>query len=78
MTAERGAPGNGTPLWIYGWFVLDALLALTPPLHWAITGEARVLAIPAALFYFTAAAMFICASLVAAYLADVAAGSFER
>lgn len=72
---RRGA--HGTPLWIYGWFVLDALLVLAPPLHWAVTGDTRVLGIPAAVFYFVAVAMFVCASLVAAYLAEVAAGNFE-
>lgn len=68
---------HGTPLWIYGWFVLDALLVLTPPLHWAITGATTVLGVPAAVFYFVAVALFVCASLVAAYLAEAAAGSFE-
>ena len=77
MSAE-GRPSNGIPWWIVGWFVLDAVLALTPPLHWAVTGDARVLGIPAAIFYFIAVALFICASLVAAYLAEAAAGSFDR
>ena len=62
---------HGTPLWIYAWFVLDALL------HWAVTGSTTVLGVPAAVFYFVAVALFVCASLVAAYLAEVAAGSFE-
>lgn len=74
--AER--TGNGIPLWIVGWFVLDAVLALTPPLHWVATGDTRVLGVPAAIFYFVAAALFNCASLVAAYLAEAAAGSFEQ
>lgn len=69
---------NGIPMWIRGWFILDAILALMPPLHWALTGDARVLGIPAALFYFVVAAMFICASLIAAYLAEAAAGNFEQ
>jgi len=69
---------NGIPLWIYGWFVLDALLALTPPLHWSITADTRVMGMPAAIFYFLAVALFICASLTAAYLAEVAAGNFGQ
>lgn len=73
----EGRPERGIPLWIAGWFVLDAVLALAPPLHWAVTGGAPLLGVPAAVFYFVAAALFICASLVAAYLAEVAAGSFE-
>lgn len=68
---------TGIPSWIIGWFLVDAALALTPPLHWIITGDARVLGIPAALFYFVAVALFICLSLIAAYAAEVAAGSFE-
>jgi hypothetical protein len=71
-------PSNGIPLWIIGWFILDAVLALTPPLHWVATGDTRVLGVPAAIFYFVAAALFICASLVAAYLAEAAVGSFEQ
>ena len=76
MRSRRDA-GSGIPLWIYGWFVLDAILALTPPLHWIATGDAWVLGVPAALFYFIVVALFICASLVAAYWAEAAAGNFE-
>ena len=41
------------------------------------TMRAWVLGVPAALFYFITVALFICASLVAAYWAEVAAGNFE-
>ncbi len=77
MSAEHRA-SNDIPLWIVAWFVLDAVLALTPPLHWIATGDTRVLGIPAALFYFVAVASFICASLIAAYLAEAAAGNFDQ
>lgn len=77
MTAERRA-AKGIPLLIYGWFGLDAVLALTPPLHWVITGDARVLGVPGTLFYFVGVASFICASLVVAYSAEVAAGRFKQ
>lgn len=77
MTAAL-RPRGRMPSWIIGWFVLDAIVALTPPLHWMATGDARVFGIPAAIFYFVAAALFICASLIAAYLAEAAAGSFDR
>jgi hypothetical protein len=76
MSVKHGTD-SGIPSWIYGWFVLDAILALTPPLHWIVTGDTWVLGIPAALFYFVAVALFICASLIAAYSAEVAAGNFE-
>jgi hypothetical protein len=68
---------KGIPLWIFGWFILDAALALTPPLHWLATGDRWLLAVPAALFYFVAVALFICASLLAAYAAELAAGNFK-
>ncbi len=74
----RQRHGSGIPLWVYCLFVLDAVLALTPPLHWFVTGDTWVAGLPAALFYFVAVALFICASLVAAYLAEVAAGNFEQ
>ena len=72
----RHGPDSGIPTWIYGWFVLNAILALTPPLHWIVTGDTWVLGLPAALFYFGAVALFICASLIAAYATEVAAGNF--
>ena len=77
MTTERQV-NRGIPSWILGWFVLDAVIALTPPLHWILTGEMRVLGVPAAIFYFVVAALFICASLVAAYSVEAAGGSFEQ
>jgi len=77
MSAGR-RKAKGIPLWIHGWFALDAVLALTPPLHWVVTGDARVLGVPAAIFYFVVVALVICASLVAAYSTEVAEGSFEQ
>lgn len=72
-----GGSGGGIPPWVYAWFLLDAVLVLTPSLHWAVTGQAWVLGLPAAIFYFLSVALFICASLIAAYRAEVAAGNFE-
>jgi len=76
MSIERRRDDT-IPRWIYVWFVLDALLVLMPPLHWFVTGTHDVLGVPAAVVYFTAAALFVCTSLIAAYLAEVAAGNFE-
>jgi hypothetical protein len=76
MTSRRG-PGSGTPRWLYGLFMMDALLALAPPLHWAVTKDVAVLGLPSAVFYFGGVAVFICASLVAAYLVEDAVGSFD-
>lgn len=66
------------PRWLYGLFAADALLALAPPLHWAVTGDARLFGLPMALVYFGGVAVFICLSLVAAYCAEDAAGSFDQ
>jgi hypothetical protein len=76
MTSQT-ALGRGMPRWLYGLFALDAALALTPLLHWAVTGDARFFGLPTALLYFGGVAVFICASLVVAYLVEDAAGSFD-
>lgn len=70
MTLDA-AERRGLPLWILVWFCLDAIVGLAPPLYWLADGQMTpILGIPAALFYFLAVAVFIAASIVAAYLAD--------
>ena len=57
------------------WFLLDVVVALAPPLYWAMDGDMTPIAgVPAALCYFLAVNVFITASLVAAYLLDQADG----
>lgn len=57
------------------WFLLDVVVALAPPLYWAMDGDMTPIAgVPAALFYFLAVNVFITGSLVAAYLVDPADG----
>ena len=61
------------PRWVALWFVLDALVALAPPLHWAVSGQRElILGLPLAVFYFVAVEVFISASLVAAFCVDAA------
>ncbi|MCJ2033412.1 hypothetical protein [Methylobacterium sp. J-068] len=53
------------------WFLLDAVVALAPPLYWVADGRMNPIAgIPAALFYFVAVSLCITASLIVAFLLD--------
>ncbi|MET0529561.1 MAG: hypothetical protein ABW003_14720 [Microvirga sp.] len=57
------------------WFVLDAVLALAPPLYWAADGHTSpILGLPGALTYFLAVGTCITASLIAAYLVERSSG----
>ena len=66
-------PASHLPRWIVLWFILDAVVALAPPLYWAVSGQREpILGLPLAVFYFVAVGVFISASLVAASCADAA------
>jgi hypothetical protein len=57
--------------WIVAWFILDAIVALAPPLYWAVDGNRALIAgLPVVLIYFIGVASFITASIVVAYLAE--------
>lgn len=58
------------PLFVRVWFVLDLVLALFPPLHWAASGTDPIAGIPRALVYILALSAFITASVVVAYFVD--------
>ncbi len=67
------------PSWISLWFILDAIVALAPPLHWSVDGAMTpILGLPAAVFYFLAVGVCICASIIAAYRSEAASGKLER
>lgn len=67
---------SGTRPFIIVWFALDAILALLPPVYWAMSGARPIiLGLPLSVFYFVALGLFITASLVAAYVLDDAAQS---
>lgn len=65
-----GKPAARRPF-IHAWFVLDAVLALMPPLYWFADGRTTpILGVPGALFYFLAVCTCITASLLAAHFTD--------
>jgi hypothetical protein len=59
------------------WFALDAILALFPPIYWVAGGsKPLVFGLPCSIVYFVALALFIAASIVAAYWDDESRGAF--
>lgn len=59
------------------WFILDAILGLFPPVYWIAGGpEPLIFGLSCSIVYFVALAMFIAASIVAAYWDDEARGAF--
>ncbi|GAB0116450.1 hypothetical protein [Acidisoma sp. 7E03] len=59
------------------WFVLDAVLALFPPVYWLAGAPTPLIAgIPCSIVYFVLLTAFICGSLIAAYVDDEKRGAF--
>ena len=60
------------------WFALDAILALAPPLYWLADAHrtAHVFTLPVTLLYFLLVSLFITASILYAYWAEVRSGEF--
>lgn len=59
------------PHWVTAWFMVDAVVALAPPLYWSFDGDSTpILGVPAAVLYFVAVATCITGSIVAAYAAE--------
>jgi len=59
------------------WFVLDAILALFPPVYWIVGGATPLLfGLPCSVVYYCLLAIFITASIVAAYWDDEKRGAF--
>jgi hypothetical protein len=59
-------------------FVLEFVLALLPPVHWAVSGRSpEVAGLPFSLFYFLALGALITASIVAVYLIERARGELD-
>jgi hypothetical protein len=68
---RRGA----LPPWVSAWFVVDAIVALAPPLYWSFDGDRTpIFGVPAAVLYFIAVSTCIAASIAAAYLAEARGG----
>jgi uncharacterized membrane protein (DUF485 family) len=79
MSQDNRRPVDRLPLWISVWFVLDAIVALAPPLYWAVDGKTTpILGLPTGIFYFVAVGIFVGTSIIAAYWAEAAAGEFDR
>lgn len=75
MSDARTAARDQRAPWITAWFLLDAVVALAPPLYWLVDGEMTpILGLPAAVFYFIAVAVCITASIIAAYRAEARSG----
>lgn len=71
---RRARRGSRAP-WITAWFILDAVVALAPPLYWAVDGKTSpILGLPAPVFYFVAVATCIAASILAAYWSEARNG----
>ena len=62
--------GSQLPVFVKVWFVIDVVLALFPPVHWAMSGSDPILGIPRVLFYIYGTSFVTAASIVAAYFAD--------
>lgn len=59
------------------WFVLDAVIALAPPLYWSADKyKALILGIPATLFYFLIVCLTITGSILYAYWEESSRGTF--
>ena len=75
VSDDRKTNPNRHAPWIIGWFILDAIVALAPPIYWAVDGNrTALLGLPAVVTYFVAVAVFITASIVVAYLAEARSG----
>lgn len=60
------------------WFTLNAVLALCPPLYWAIgESDKNIIGLPVTLIYFLAICLSISCSIVYAYSCDLSNGEFE-
>lgn len=57
------------PNFVKAWFILDLVLALSPPLHWTLGTTEPLYGVPRSLVYIDGVAIFVAASVVVAYLA---------
>lgn len=62
------------PSWIRVWFIVDAVIAMAPPVYWLFAEPAEfITGIPNGLIYFLLVGSIICASIIAAYFAEAPA-----
>jgi hypothetical protein len=73
--AAVGKIERAQPRWVTVWFLIDAIVALAPPLYWAFDGDSTpIYGIPAAVLYFVAVSTCIAASIIAAYATETRSG----
>lgn len=78
MPAVRRDRRSAQPRWVTAWFIVDAIVALAPPLYWAVDGNRTpIFGIPVAVLYFVAVSTCIAASIVAAYIAEAYRGEID-
>ncbi|MGO4686290.1 hypothetical protein [Hyphomicrobium sp. 2TAF46] len=74
---EQESPGyqdSKLPSWIRLWFIVDAVVAMAPPVYWLFAEPAAfITGIPNGLIYFLLVGSIICASIIAAYFAEAPA-----
>lgn len=59
------------------WFILNAIIALAPPLYWSADNyKASMLGMPATLFYFLSVSIMITGSILYAYWEESSRGVF--
>lgn len=80
MTSDIHAAASGHSRLIGLWFLLDAIVALAPPLYWMANDYRMdfILGVPVPVLYFIAVAVCIAASLIAAYRIEAGQGRFEE
>ncbi len=72
---SAGKIERAQPHWVTAWFIIDAVVALAPPLYWLFDGDREpILGVPGAVAYFLAVATCITLSIVAAYSAEARRG----
>ena len=59
------------------WFTLNIILALCPPIYWALDNSINILGLPMTLFYFLVVCISISSSIVYAYFCDLNNGEFD-
>lgn len=75
MSTRHLGEYGARPRWVTAWFIIDAIVALAPPLYWAVDGNsAPLLGVPTAVLYFIAVATCITASIIAAFWAEARSG----
>lgn len=75
---KDGAASSRTPVWLWAWFALAAIVSLAPPIYWSMDGNTTpIFGVPAVVAYFLGSSTFTAASVLAAYWVDVRRGEID-